>query len=265
VAQPLIVTFGDVLALALITPPSGVIPEASTPVDAEVIVGGQAALTAYWVVEAGARARTVGARAFDRLGDLVEGDLTERGIELVGPGVEGRTGLVTVVRPADGARTALADRGVSPQISADALEEGWFADADLLHVSGYALLDQPAAGAAERAVELARAAGARISVDLACADAVSPLVRQRIADLHADVALATDRQAQAIDGIDDLAAFHVRSDERAVVPPSRSMGVGDAFAGGFLSAFAMGGAVEDAVLYGRELASRCAETESPLP
>lgn len=265
VSQPLIVTFGDVLALALITPPSSVMPEASIPVHAQVVVGGQAAITASWVVEAGGLARAVGARAYDRLGDLVEGDLAERGIELVGPGIDGRTGLVTVVRPGHALPTALEDRGVSPEISAGTLEEGWFADAAVLHVSGYALLDQPSAGAAERAVELARAAGARISVDLACANAVSPLVRQRIADLHADIALATEHQAHAIDGIDDLAAMHVRSDDGAVVPPSRSLGVGDAFAGGFLSAFAAGGAVDDAVAYGQELASRCAEAESPLP
>jgi ribokinase len=265
VAQPLIVTFGDVLALALITPPGGLLPETSTPVEATLTVGGQAAVTACWVVEAGGLARAVGARAYDRLGDLVEAELTERGVELAGPGVEGRTGLITVVDGPGTPRTALADRGVSPLIGADSVDEDLVAGADILHVSGYALADQPSAGAAERAAELARAAGARISVDLASASLVTPLVRQRIADLAPDIVLATEQQSEAAGGLDDLAALQVLSDAGGAAAAPPAPGARDAFAGGVLPALALGGALEDAVAYGHELAARCAGSASPLP
>ena len=95
----------------------------------------------------------------------------------------------------------------------------------MLHVSGYALLDQPSAGAVERACEMARGAGASLSIDLACADIVSPLVRERILQLQPDVALATAAQAEAIGGIDDLADLPVISDDGAL-PGDRSDGRG---------------------------------------
>ena len=109
----------------------------------------------------------------------------------------------------------------------------------MLHVSGYALLDQPSAGAVERACEIARGAGASLSIDLACADIATPLVRERIAQLQPDVALATAAQAEAIGGIDDLADLPVISDDGAL-PAIDPMGVSDAFAAGFLSALAAG-------------------------
>jgi sugar/nucleoside kinase (ribokinase family) len=264
VLEPLIVTLGDVLALALITPEEGVLPQSSGRVRTRLTVGGQAAICACWAVETGARARAVAARSYDRLGDLVEAELAERGVDIEGPAVVGATGLATVVRPAGAQRTALTDRGVCPLISAEALRPEWLVDADVLHLSGYALLDEPAAGAAEHAAELAREAGARLSVDLACADILTPVVRERIARLRPDVALATGAQAQAIGGIDDLAELPVISD-RDQPRHADPMGVPDAFAAGFLSAFAAGADAGDSLSLGREMAARCGATPGPLP
>jgi sugar/nucleoside kinase (ribokinase family) len=263
-AEPLIVTLGDVLALSLITPPEGLMPESSSAVSTELTVGGQAAICACWAVEAGARARVVSARSYDRVGDFVEAELAERGVDLEGPGVEGRTGVATVIRTPGARRTGLTDRGVCPLLSAEQLQEEWFEDAGVLHVSGYALLEQPSAGAAERACEIARAAGARLSIDLACADIVSPLVRERILGLRADIALATAGQAEAIGGIEDLAALPVISDS-GLPPVADPMGVADAFAAGYLAALAAGDDPDDAADRGRDLAVRCGAGEGPLP
>ncbi len=263
-AQPLIVTLGDVLALALVTPPADVMPEASTGVRTRLVVGGQAAVTACWVVETGAQARAVSARSYDRLGDLVEAELADRGVELQGPGAEGTTGVATVIRTPGARRTALTDRGVCPALSAEGLRPEWFEDADVLHLSGYSLLEEPSAGAAERAAEIARGAGALISVDLACADIVTPLVRERIRRLEPEVALATAAQAEVIGGIDDLADTAVVSD-RDGIPPIDPMGVADAFAAGFLTALATGADADDASGLARQMADRCAGVEGPLP
>jgi sugar/nucleoside kinase (ribokinase family) len=264
VLEPLIVTLGDVLALALITPADGLLPEASSPVQTHLTVGGQAAICACWAVETGARARAVSARSYDRLGDFVEAELAERGVDMDGPAVAGSTGLAAVVRPPGARRTAFTDRGVCPLLSAESLRPEWLIDADVLHVSGYALLEEPSAGAAEHAFQLAREAGATLSVDLACADIVTPLVRERIARLKPDVALATGAQASAIGGIDDLAELPVISDrdDPGHVDP---MGVTDAFAAGFLSAVAAGADADDAISLGREMAARCGALAGPLP
>ena len=262
--EPLIVTLGDVLALSLITPPEGLLAEPAEPVETRLIVGGRAAVCACWVVMAEARVRAVSARAYDRLGDLVEAELADRGVELEGPGVDGHTGVATIVRTPGARRTALTDRGVCPNLAHELLQPEWFEDADVLHVSGYALLDQPSAGAVEHACEIARGAGASLSVDVASADIVSPLVRERIAQLQAEVVLATAAQAEAIGGIDDLADVAVISDDGAL-PAIDPMGVADAFAAGFLSALAAGADADDALDDGRLLADHCAGLDGPLP
>ena len=262
--DPLLVTLGDVLALALITPPADVMPQASTPVETRILVGGQAAISACWMVETGARVRAVSARSYDRMGDFVEAELADRGVELQGPGGEGATGLATVIRAPGARRTALTDRGVCPSLNAEGLREEWFEDADILHVSGYALLEEPSAGAAERAVAIARAAGAQVSVDLACADIVTPLVRERISRMEPEIAFATAAQAEAIGGTDDLADTPVISDHDSI-PAIDPMGVADAFAAGFLAAVASGADADDAVELGRRMADRCAGVEGPLP
>jgi len=264
VLEPLIVTLGDVLALALITPADDLLPQTSNRVRAQLTVGGQAAICACWAVETGARARAVSARSYDRLGDLIEAELAERGVDMDGPAVAGSTGLATVVRPPGAPRTAFTDRGVCPLLSAESLRPEWLIDADVLHVSGYALLEQPSAGAAEHAFQLARESGAKLSVDLACADIVTPLVRERIARLKPDVALATGAQADAVGGIDDLAELPVISD-RDDPGHADPMGVADAFAAGFLSAFAAGADADDSISLGREMASRCGALPGPLP
>jgi sugar/nucleoside kinase (ribokinase family) len=264
VLEPLIVTLGGVLALALVTPADGILPEASAPARSLLTVGGQAAICACWAVETGARARAVSARSYDRLGDLIEAELAERGVEMEGPAADGSTGRTTVVRPAGARRTALTDRGVCARLSAETLRPEWLEDTDVLHVSGYALLDQPSAGAAERAFQIAREAGALLSIDLACADILTPLVRERIARLRPDVALATGSQAEAIGGIDDLAELPVISDRDA---PAHAdpMGVTDAFAADLLAALAADADPDDAAALGREMAARCGSVAGPLP
>jgi sugar/nucleoside kinase (ribokinase family) len=258
------VTLGDVLALALITPDDDLLSQTSSRVRTQLTVGGQAAICACWAVETGARARAVSARSYDRLGDLIEAELAERGVDMDGPAVVGATGLATVVRPPGARRTAFTDRGVCPLLSAESLRPEWLIDADVLHVSGYALLEEPSAAAAEHASQLARDAGAKLSVDLACADIVTPLVRERIARLKPDVALATGAQADAVGGIDDLAELPVISD-RDNPGHADPMGVADAFAAGFLSAFAAGADADDSISLGREMASRCGALPGPLP
>ena len=59
-----------------------------------------------------------------------------------------------------------SDRGSARELRADEMDAAWLAGCDHLHVSGYALMLEPVRTAALRAVELARAQRARVSVDL---------------------------------------------------------------------------------------------------
>src|SRR5207248_1753721 len=92
------------------------------------------------------------------------GELDRRGVELVGP-VRGTNGVVVSIVAPDGERTMASDRGTAALLEPGELDPDWFA-CDCLHISGYALLASPIDAAAERAAELARGHGARLSIDL---------------------------------------------------------------------------------------------------
>src|SRR5262249_57393987 len=90
-------------------------------------------------------------------------ELTARGVDVVGP-TAGRNGVVVSLVAPDGERTMASDRATATLLEPDDLDPAWLA-CDCLHISGYSLLASPIDAAALRAAELARAAGARLSVD----------------------------------------------------------------------------------------------------
>jgi len=139
------------------------VPEDDRPATTRAGAGGQAANVAAWVGALGGSARFVGKRGADATGELVTAELRAHDVDVPGP-VEGRTGIVVSIAAA-GERTMASDRGSAPELTAEELEAGWF-DCDVLHISGYSLHRETLASATTRAVELARASGARVSVDL---------------------------------------------------------------------------------------------------
>jgi sugar/nucleoside kinase (ribokinase family) len=160
----LVVTLGDLLLdviVRLAEPPA---TGADVSARSSTGAGGQAANVAAWVVALGASARCVAKRGEDTAGQLVSAEMEGRGVELAGP-VGGRNGMVVSLVGPDGDRTMASDRGAAPELSPDDLDPTWFA-CDCLHISGYAFLASPIDSAALRAAELARAAGARVTVDL---------------------------------------------------------------------------------------------------
>lgn len=134
--------------------------------------GGQAANVAAWAAALGATARFIGKRGADAPGELVEADLRRRAVDVLGPPPTGRNGVVVSLVELDGSRTMISDRGVAPELAPYEIQPEWFKGADWLHISGYALMSEPIGSAAERAGELAREAGARISVDLSSANLI---------------------------------------------------------------------------------------------
>ena len=76
---------------------------------------------------------------------LVAGELSRRGVEVVGPVVGGRTGVVVSLSDG-GARSMLTDRGVGPLLPADAIDPAWLDGCAWLHLSAYALIRNPVQG-----------------------------------------------------------------------------------------------------------------------
>jgi ribokinase len=144
--------------------------------------GGQAANVAAWAAALGAQARFVGKRGADAAGEVAEADLLRRAVHVLGPPPRGRNGVVVSLVELDGNRTMVSDRGVAPELTSDELEPEWFDGASWLHLSGYSLMREPIGAAAVRAVELARTAGARISVDLSSVNVIREFGPEQLAE-----------------------------------------------------------------------------------
>jgi sugar/nucleoside kinase (ribokinase family) len=84
--------------------------ETDTPAETLVGVGGQAANVAAWIAGLGGRARLIAARGRDPAAELVAAELTRRGVDLAGPVLDGRTGVVVSLSDGGRSRSMLTDR-----------------------------------------------------------------------------------------------------------------------------------------------------------
>jgi sugar/nucleoside kinase (ribokinase family) len=234
-----ITTLGDLL-LDVIVRVDGLVAGDDRPAEISTGAGGQAANVAAWAAALGAHARFVGRVGDDVAGELVLGELRERGVEQHGP-LEGRTGVVVSIASA-GDRTMASDRGTAPGLAPQDLEPSWF-DCDVLHVSGYALVTDPIATTAEAAAAHARSRGARVSVDVSAWSLVDDAFRARVAALRPELVFATEREREALGEVGarmvlkrGARGLRVDGTDYAAAPVDvvDTTGAGDALAAGFL-------------------------------
>ena len=170
-----------------------------------LVQGGSAANTARWLGRLGARTTLIGAVGRDAAGRALVDAVRSDGVVLRVSRVQGaRTGRIGVLVAPGGERSFVADRGAADLLGPDDLRPGWFRGIDALHLPVYSLLGEPLGLAGRRAVALARAAGALVSVDLA---SIGPLLahgrraaRALIADVAPDLLFATAAEAEALLG-----------------------------------------------------------------
>jgi len=219
--------------------------------DAEIRMspGGQAANVAAWIAALGAHARFIGKRGADDAGQLALAGLERARVEVLGP-VGGRNGVICSLVSPDGERSMAADRAAAAELRPEDVEPEWLEGCDHLFVSGYALLREPARAAAFHAAELARAAGAGVSVDLgtwsAIRDAGPEELRGHVTALAPDTVFANEDEERIVGGPLPGVTWILKrgsrgcsfdGDERAALPIKRvidSTGAGDALAAGFI-------------------------------
>jgi sugar/nucleoside kinase (ribokinase family) len=264
-STPRVVVLGDLMVDVVLAPVRPL--EVGTDVPGRVWLrqGGSAATTARWLARLGVQTTLVCAVGRDpegrALADAMKGD----GVRLRATRVAGeRTGRIGVLVAPGGERSFVADRAAADRLAPADLSAGTFA-VDLLHLPAYSLLGEPLGLAGRRAIELARAAGALVSLDLS---SVGPLLAEGrhaalrlIRDAAPDVIFATAAEAAAIvggrrsNGLGDVAPLAVVKRGRAgasVFAVSRegriafdvattpleaadTTGAGDAFDAGFLA------------------------------
>jgi ribokinase len=176
-----ICTLGDLLLDVVVKLARPIADGDDTNGETRVGAGGQAANVAAWAAALGATARFIGKRGADASGELVEADLLRRAVDVFGPPPTGRNGIVVSLVDLDGSRTMVSDRGVAPDLAPDELTAEWFEGCAWLHLSGYSLMREQIGSAAERAAELARAAGGRVSVDLSSVNVIRQFGADKLA------------------------------------------------------------------------------------
>ena len=190
-------------------------PGTDVPGRVALVQGGSAANTARWLGRLGARTTLIAAVGRDGAGRaLVEAVRTDGVTVRVSRIAGARTGRIGVMVAPGGERSFVADRGAADLLDPADLRAAWFEDADALHLPVYSLLGAPLGLAGRRAVELARAADATVSVDLA---SIGPLLesgrraaRSLIVGIAPDLLFATASEAQALIGshrVDELLEY----------------------------------------------------------
>ena len=275
-----VTTLGDLLVDVIVRLDGPIALDADTFSQISITAGGQAANVAAWAAALGERARLVCARCPDRSGALVEAELTGRGVAVCGPTVSGHTGTVVSLTQADGTRSMLTDRGSSAALTAEGLDPEWLKGSRWLHVSGYAMAQEPLRAAALHAAALARELGCQVSVDLASTSVVEAFGAERAREWlcrlepalvlangaeHAALELAGDAHAELAPtyvvkrgaaGCTVYSAGTERTYDAHQAVLVDATGAGDAFAGGYLT-----GGVDAALA----AAARCVSTSGAMP
>jgi len=138
----------------------------------ELHAGGSAANTALTLARFGVEVGLLGRVGADPLADYVLGELRRSGVELdlVQRDQEALTGIMFIVVTPDGERTMFGCRGANSHLAPISLNElnglRW------LHVSGYALLEEPQRTTALMALETAHRRGMTISLDVGMCTAI---------------------------------------------------------------------------------------------
>jgi sugar/nucleoside kinase (ribokinase family) len=266
----LVCTLGDLTLDVVVRPTSPLATGGDTDAEIRVGPGGQGANVAAWAADLGVDARFIGKTGDDDAGALARAGVMGLGVDVVGP-VEGRNGTICSLVSSEGERSMASDRGSACKLRADEVHSAWLAGCGHFHVSGYALIVQPVRDAALRAAELARAEGARISVDLASWSAIRDsgvdVVAAAVRRLAPDVVFANEDEERVVGREIVDAVWIVKrgtggcsfdGDERDALPIAvvDSTGAGDALAAGWI----VGG--PDLAL---EAAARCVQQIGAIP
>lgn len=256
--------------------------------DFKVHPGGKGANQAYAAARLGGRVFMVGRVGQDAHGDLLTASLRQAGVDVAGVGrdAEAPTGLALITLDGAGENEIVLVSGANGQLRPEHVE----ASAARIASAGVVLLQlEVAMDTVEAAARLARAGGARVILDPAPAQALSPALldcvdfltpnQSELAALAGGRAAGDERDAARALSVGgrcvivkkgEAGALLVDGDREYAWPAPRvrvvdSTGAGDAFNGALAVALAEGKTIEDAGRFAVATGSVCVTRQGAQP
>lgn len=280
-----VVVVGDLMVDVLAAMSGPLARGSDTPSRVRTTGGGSAANVAAWLAQAGVPATLVVRVGDDVLGREAVAALGSAGVDVRAVLDPARTtGTCLVLVEPGGERSMLPDAGANGGLSPDDLPRDAFRPGAHLHLSGYALLNEGSRPAALGALEQAREARMRVSVDPSSTALLRAVGPDRFLwwTEHADLLLANAEEAAELTGLRDPYAaaealgatygevvvkrgdhgalwrggFITASAPAEAVEVVDTTGAGDAFAAGFLASWLLHPEPESALAAGNRLAAR---------
>ncbi|HJW20945.1 MAG TPA: PfkB family carbohydrate kinase [Candidatus Limnocylindrales bacterium] len=202
--RPRVLVVGDLVLDVVLVAARSVETGTDVPGRVEIRQGGSAATTARWLGRLGVASQLACSIGRDGAGRSLVLQLERDGVTVHARRIAGsRTGRIGVLVAPGGERSFIQDRRSAELLEPDDLRPEWFA-VDLVHLPVYSLLGEHLARTGRRAIELARGAGALVSLDLA---SIGPLLatgrraaRELIAGAAPNLLFATEAEAVAFLG-----------------------------------------------------------------
>lgn len=159
------VVIGDVMTDVIVLPEGPTVPGADRAARIRIGPGGSGGNQAAWLAHHGARVR-LAARVGEADRDRLAAAARAEGVEPWFAADPARpTGALVALVGTDGERSFLTDRGANLGLAPEDLPEALLDGAALLHVSGYALVEEGPRAAVRALMAAARARGIAVSVD----------------------------------------------------------------------------------------------------
>jgi sugar/nucleoside kinase (ribokinase family) len=183
------------------------ITHATSSFDRTFTSGGSAANTIHGLAKLGVPAGYLGKVGNDEFGQIFKNDLVSSGIEstlLVGKALTGRA--IALMSP-DAERTFAVYLGAAIELCAEDITPKLFEGYTIFHIEGYLVQNRELI---TRAIQLAKAAGLIVSIDLASFNVVSENLEflQNIVKQYVDIVFANEEEAKSFTGLEPLDALH---------------------------------------------------------
>ena len=249
--------------------------------------GGSAANTIHGLARLGIETAFVGKIGHDEIGEIFRQDLLKSGIKPLLSYSDTESGRAVALVSPDAERTFATYLGAAVELSDTDLSASLFPGYDYFHIEGYLVQNHKLL---ERAVELARQGGLKISLDMASYNVVEENLDflKRIVKDYIDIVFANEEEARVFTGQGPEKALDIiaRDCDIAVVKtgskgslirhgddvfkigiiPVRnidSTGAGDLYASGFIYGLAKGLTLAECGRIGSVLAGKVLEVMGP--